>query len=80
MKTAFIHLEQFDIPKLFDEQAAFRAMHKLGFDALRLGALTENLHLAEPIIREANLWSLDFAALRRSDSPGSICDFQWSVC
>ncbi len=45
-------------------------MDKLYFDAYRLGLAQEDIIDCEPIIRNADMLSLDMCALRFSDSPG----------
>ena len=45
-------------------------MKQLLFDAYRLGTIRENMELAEPLIRNANIVSFDMAAIRAADAPG----------
>lgn len=45
-------------------------MDKLFFDTLRLGVVNENLWESEPILRQADIVSLDLNSIRRSDIPG----------
>ena len=45
-------------------------MKQLLFDVCRLGSLRPNIELAEPLIREANLLSIDISAVRAADAPG----------
>ena len=45
---------------------------KLGFEAIRLGALRNNLSLAEPSLRDANMVSFDIGSLRQSDAPATL--------
>ena len=42
------------------------------FDLYRLGQLQSNLEEAEPIVRNADMLSLDISAIRRSDAPGTF--------
>jgi len=42
-----------------------------GFDVIRLGTLRSNLALAEPLLRDAHLVSVDIAAIKQSDAPGT---------
>lgn len=44
---------------------------KLGFETIRLGALRNNLTLAEPNLRDAHLVSFDIGAIRQSDAPAN---------
>jgi formiminoglutamase len=53
------------------EADALSAMHKLYFEALRLGEIRENVQLAEPVIRMANMLSFDVSAIRSADAPGN---------
>lgn len=46
-------------------------MDKLFFDTLRLGQLREDTAYAEPLIRNADMVSLDISAIRASDAPGN---------
>jgi len=48
-------------------------MKQLLFDAYRLGSIKQNIELAEPLIRDANLLTIDVAALRAADAPG-VCN------
>ena len=45
-------------------------MKNLLFDAYRLGTLKRNIELAEPLIRDVNILSVDVAAIRAADAPG----------
>ncbi|UYW00599.1 formimidoylglutamase [Flavobacterium agricola] len=49
-------------------------VESLSFDAFRLGEITAKLHLAEPIIREANLVSIDMLSVK-SASSGNFSEF-----
>lgn len=44
---------------------------KLYFDISRLGALNENITIAEPILRNTDILSFDLASIRYSDFPGA---------
>lgn len=55
----------------FVNQEGIKLMEKMYFDVHRLGELIENIGNAEPIIRSANLFSLDISAIRASDAPGN---------
>lgn len=46
-------------------------MERLYFDTYRLGAFKDNVAATEPIIRNADLMSIDISAVRQSDAPGS---------
>ena len=45
-------------------------MKQLLFDAYRLGTIKQNVELAEPLIRDANVLTVDVAAIRAADAPG----------
>ncbi|MBN2275626.1 MAG: formimidoylglutamase [Bacteroidales bacterium] len=45
---------------------------KLGFEAIRLGTLRNNLTLAEPSLRDAHMVSFDINAIRQSDAPATL--------
>lgn len=55
----------------FASQDSLRVMEKLYFDVHRLGELTPNMSVAEPIIRNANMVSFDMGAIRSSDAAGN---------
>lgn len=46
-------------------------MDKLYFDAVRLGEVRGNMSHAEPVIRNADMISIDMSSVRRSDCPGT---------
>ena len=45
-------------------------MKQLLFDSYRCGVLKQNIELTEPLIRNANILSIDMAAIRSADAPG----------
>lgn len=55
----------------FTSQESLRVMDKLFFDVHRLGELTGQINVAEPIIRNATMISFDIGAIRSSDAPGN---------
>jgi formiminoglutamase len=55
----------------FASQDSLRVMDKLYFDVHRLGELTGNIALSEPVIRNANMISFDMAAIRSADAMGN---------
>lgn len=55
----------------FTSQAGLRVMEKLFFDVHRLGELSGQIAVAEPIIRNANMVSFDISAIRSSDAVGN---------
>ncbi|PTR00950.1 arginase family enzyme [Mucilaginibacter yixingensis] len=55
----------------FVNQDSLRVMDKLYFDAQRLGELTSQIAVTEPVIRNANMLSFDMSAIRSSDAAGN---------
>ncbi|MCO4292792.1 formimidoylglutamase [Solitalea sp. MAHUQ-68] len=55
----------------FVSQESLRLMDKMYFDTHRLGEITHKLQDSEPIIRNANMISIDISAIRQSDAPGN---------
>jgi formiminoglutamase len=47
-------------------------MKKLYFDAVRLGQIRTDITEAEPVLRNADLLSVDVSAIRQSDAPGNL--------
>ncbi|RAV30853.1 formimidoylglutamase [Sinomicrobium soli] len=59
----------------FNAQEEIDLMDKLFFDAYRLGALAEDITLAEPVFRDADVVSLDMTSVRGADlghAPGTF--------
>ena len=55
----------------YTSQDSLRVMDKLYFDTHRLGEITGNVAVAEPIIRNASMVSFDVGAIRSSDAAGN---------
>jgi formiminoglutamase len=55
----------------FASQESLRVMDKLYFDVHRLGELTGNIPVAEPVIRNASMISFDISAIRSADASGN---------
>jgi arginase family enzyme len=55
----------------FVEKEATELMRKLFFDAYRLGNVQADIEEVEPMVRNADLLSIDFSAIRQSDAPGN---------
>jgi formiminoglutamase len=51
----------------FNSQEEIDLMDKLYFEAYRLGEITSNIALAEPVMRDANIVSLDLKSIRSSE-------------
>lgn len=54
----------------FTEPRAVDVFDKMYFEAIRLGKVRENLSEMEPVLRDADLLSIDVSAIRQSDAPG----------
>ena len=52
------------------DNESIELMKQLLFDTYRLGNLKQNIELTEPLIRNANILSIDMAAIRAADAPG----------
>ena len=52
----------------FVNQESLRVMDKLFFDAQRLGEISGAMHIAEPVIRNADMISFDVSSIRASDA------------
>jgi len=53
------------------DNEAVNLMDKLFFDTYRLGRVRADMEEAEPIVRNADLLTVDISAVRRSDAPGN---------
>lgn len=53
------------------DPASLALMEKLFFDAHRLGALTPQIKVSEPLLRNADLVSIDVNAIRAAAAPGT---------
>ena len=48
-------------------------LEKLFFESHRLGEVTNSLQLVEPVLRDADIVSIDLSAVKNSESPGNNC-------
>ena len=55
----------------FVDQDALKLMKNLMFDTYRLGRLRDNIEEAEPVVRNADLITVDVSSIRNSDAPGN---------
>ncbi len=55
----------------FNSQEEIDLLHKLHFDAYRLGEVASNVKLVEPIMRDADIVSIDIGAIRRTEAPAN---------
>jgi len=53
------------------DKHAIQLMNNLNFDTCRLGVLRQNIHDVEPMVRNADVMSVDISAVRKSDAPGN---------
>ncbi len=58
----------------YNSQEEIDLVEKLFFDAYRLGEISNNLSLAEPVFRDADLVSLDLTSIKSADS-GNLFTF-----
>jgi len=56
----------------FVDQEAIKLMSNLFFDTYRLGNLRANMQEVEPMVRNADMISIDISAIRQSDAPGNM--------
>ena len=52
------------------DKESIELMKQLLFDTYRLGSMKQNIELTEPLIRNANILSIDMSAIRAADAPG----------
>jgi len=55
----------------FNPQEEIDLINDLFFDAYRLGEVVNNIELVEPILRDADLVSIDISAVRNSEAPAN---------
>jgi len=55
----------------FNAQEEIDLLEKLYFDSYRLGVVNKNIALVEPILRDADLVSIDISALRKTEAPAN---------
>jgi arginase family enzyme len=55
----------------FVDQDAIRLMNNLFFDTYRLGNVRANMQDVEPMVRNADMMSVDISAIRQTDAPGN---------
>ena len=55
----------------FNSQEEIDLLKKLYFDSYRLGEITNDLKLVEPIMRDTDIVSIDIGAIRRSEAPAN---------
>ncbi len=55
----------------FVDPASIKLMDQLRFDVYRLGVIQQKMHEIEPLVRNADMLSIDISAVRQSDAPGN---------
>ena len=55
----------------FNSQEEIDLMEQLYFDALRIGNVSKEISSVEPILRDADVVSIDIGAIRKSDAPAN---------
>lgn len=55
----------------FNSQEEIDLIEKLFFEAYRLGEVTNDMTIVEPVLRDADIVSIDLGAIRISDAPGN---------
>ena len=55
----------------YNSQDEIDLLEKLYFDSYRLGEMNKDLSIAEPILRDADLVSIDIGALRHTEAPAN---------
>ncbi|MGI8952618.1 MAG: formimidoylglutamase [Chitinophagaceae bacterium] len=65
------HYNHIGFQSYFVHSAMLEVIDKFGFDCFRVGKLKENIEEMEPVIRNANLFSFDIAAIQNSYAPAN---------
>jgi formiminoglutamase len=65
------HFSNIGFQSYFVDDESVRVMEKLEFDAFRLGEAQKDIFEMEPVIRNANIVSMDISAVRQSGAPGN---------
>ncbi len=55
----------------YNSQEEIRLLQNLYFDAFRLGEVVNNIELVEPILRDADIVSVDIGSIKQSDAPAN---------
>ncbi|MBF6608519.1 MAG: formimidoylglutamase [Flavobacterium sp.] len=56
----------------YNSQEEIDLIEKLFFDAYRLGEISSNISLAEPVLRDADIVSVDLTSIKSSDSANNV--------
>lgn len=54
----------------FLDQIDLKLINKLSFKTIRLGEIKPTIHLTEPVLRDADIVSIDMSSVKQSDAPG----------
>ncbi len=54
----------------FADEVAVSVLEKMNFDTYRLGVLRDNMEEAEPVLRDADIFSFDMECIKYADAPG----------
>ena len=65
------HFSNLGYQSYFVNEADKRTIRSLHFDAIRLGLLKNDMTLAEPALRDADMATFDMGAVRHADGPGT---------
>jgi arginase family enzyme len=57
----------------FNSQATLAMTDKMYFETLRLGELNQSIHFSEPLIRNADMVSIDLRSIQSNDMPNVAC-------
>jgi arginase family enzyme len=55
-----------------NDKAVIDMLESLNFDCVRLGIVRQRLEEVEPILRDADMLSIDISAIRMADAPGHV--------
>lgn len=56
----------------FNAQEEIDLLDSLFFETYRLGEITNSLQIVEPVLRDADIVSIDLSAIKKSEAPGNI--------
>ncbi|SKA15583.1 Arginase family enzyme [Chitinophaga eiseniae] len=65
------HYNHLGFQSYFVHPRMLETLDKLRFDCFRLGRIRENMEEAEPVLRHADLFSLDINIIRHTDAPAN---------
>jgi formiminoglutamase len=71
-KTQSIHYSNIGHQLCLTPEKSIDVLNKKYFEAYRLGMVRNNIKRIEPVLRDADIVSLDIASVRHADAPGNI--------